>query len=260
MGKMIAAHMNSVGASNGGNISMGGASFGSVRIDKSGVGVTVSTQAQSKDGKTVYGPMPPPHTVSMEFSNWKKDGKVSSAAGSGSGGNNNGGAFPPQSSATFSFTSGKKQYSNNDVKTMMSLFSELMGMASNHNMSGQNPNQGNASNNNANTVPTNAPTNEELAREFYEKFIASESTAKQQAMLNSTDPLALRKAAFAAGVNVAMQQQMMREEISEREGGKKAANAASGNSSGGNNTNNNNNNSAGGKQYQQQHASLQHDL
>jgi hypothetical protein len=163
---------------------------------------------------------------------------------------------------------GKGYNANNpeDVKTMMSLFSELMGMTSaaagggagNHagggaggarNVSFNDGNDTTTSSSNAtanndaanNTVPTNAPTNEELAREFYEKFIAcppsdpnndsnNYSKQQQQAMLHSTDPLALRKAAFAAGVNVAMQQQLMREQEMNSGGGAKTSEKKEGSS------------------------------
>ncbi|KAL7488617.1 hypothetical protein ACHAW6_014215 [Cyclotella cf. meneghiniana] len=133
---------------------------------------------------------------------------ATAAAGTSNASNNTG--------STFSFTSGKihgkatkHSYNTNnpeDVKTMMNLFSELIGMSSNS-----------CSQNQSASTSSAEPSNEELAREFYEKFIASDSATQQQAMLHSTDPLALRKAAFAAGVNVAMQQQMMRDEIQGRE-------------------------------------------
>ena len=224
MGRMIAQHMNNAVAS--------GAFGGSVRF--SGAPPTPPT-GQQGENKAVFGPAPPPQAA--EFNNWsggyescyiksKKEAvnhpnntpidpsnfqniqQLFNMAGANSGG-------------TFSFTAGKiskasasgqtKSYNANDpqdVKTMMSLFGELMGM----------PGSGGAA---STTSASNGPTNEELAREFYEKFIASDSAKQQQQMLQGTDPLALRKAAFAAGVNVAMQQQMMREESEKGKGGVK---------------------------------------
>lgn len=267
MGKLIASHMNQAVSS--GALPPGASFGGSVRFSgPSNHPNNMASSAGSGDGmRMVYGPNPPP-TVSMEFNgNWKKATNTNTnSSGNNTNSNNapsniidpssfqniqqlfnmtSGGSASTNAttgSSTFSFTTGKMNgkttkhnfNTNNpeDVKTMMNLFSELMGMPTNfmgdvHRGGDNNANHASTNNQptkngekNTNTMPnngsannhqTNIPTNDELAREFYEKFIASDSSKQQQAMLNTTDPLALRKAAFAAGVNVAMQQQMMRE-------------------------------------------------
>jgi hypothetical protein len=224
MGRMIAAHMNN--ANFGGSVRFTGSSSANV------------------EGKAVYGPALPPPSMSMEFNNWHHPASTTNRGAT----TNNPNSIPidtanfqniqqifgmNNNAGSFGFASSKnvktRQYNTQnpeDIKTMMSLFTELMGMSS--------------------TTDTTSPTNEELAREFYEKFIASDSSSKQSAMLSNTDPVALRKAAFAAGVNVAMQQSMRREEMnnsesSRGEGGKKGGNPCTAGGkveSGGNNNNN----------------------
>ncbi|KAL3804052.1 hypothetical protein HJC23_006443 [Cyclotella cryptica] len=263
MGRMIAAHMNSAVAS--------GSYGGSVRFS-SGQQQQHQGQGQSENthsNKAVFGPALPPTGGEFNNQGWcasgaeydcfvkggKKKASSSStattggqptmpidtanfqniqqlftmaAAAAGSSGTAN------NAGSTFSFTSGKihgkatkHNYNSNnpeDVKTMMNLFSELIGMSSHASSQHQ-----------STSTSSSGPSNEELAREFYEKFIASDSSTQQQAMLHSTDPLALRKAAFAAGVNVAMQQQMMRDEIQGRERAENKAKSTK--TAGGSNTN-----------------------